>query len=186
MQALIDNKSVKAIFFARGGYGSSQLLNKLNYSKFEKHPKWFVGYSDITAFHIALNNLGFETIQGPMMKGFNKDSASVAMLHDALFGKDYNEISIEANANCVKGEAEGRLVGGNLSLIYSEEGTAYDLNATNSILFIEEIIQKYFGDLEIPIVYGISSGHDTANWPLYLGAKVSIKVTDKKATIQFK
>ncbi|MCL4102676.1 hypothetical protein MMG03_002283 [Fibrobacter succinogenes] len=74
MQALIDNKSVKAIFFARGGYGSSQLLNKLNYSKLEKHPKWFVGYSDITAFHIALNNLGFETIQGPMMKGFNKDS----------------------------------------------------------------------------------------------------------------
>ncbi|WP_139259149.1 MULTISPECIES: hypothetical protein [unclassified Fibrobacter] len=61
-----------------------------------------------------------------------------------------------------------------------------DLNATNSILSIEEIIQKYFGDLEIPIVYGISSGHDTANWPLYLGAKVSIKVTDKKATIQFK
>lgn len=230
MQKLIDNKNIKAIFFARGGYGSSQLLDKLDFSKLESHPKWVVGYSDITAFHIALNNMGIESIYGPMMRGFNKDSASVAMLHDALFGKDYSEISIEANETCVKGEAEGRLVGGNLSLIYSEEGTAFDLNATNGILFIEdvgeanysidrmilslqlsgklnlikgvvvgeftdcnqnadisieEIVQKYFGDLNIPIIYGMSTGHDTVNWPLYLGANVSIEVNDEKATLKF-
>lgn len=231
MQKMIDNPNVKAIFMARGGYGASNILNYLDLKVMQSNPKWLIGYSDVTALHIALNNLGVETIHGPMMLGFTKDEESSKNLKDALFGNGYESISISTNKNCVKGTAEGRLVGGNLSLIYSEGGTLYDLNAKGAILFIEdtgeanysidrmltnlklsgkldairgvvigefikctqgsdksieEIMKEKFGDLRIPIMYGLKSGHDTKNLPLYLGRTVKLTVDDNNATLTFK
>ena len=228
-QQIIDNDEVRAIFFARGGYGAAQVLPYIDWSKFQKNPKWLIGYSDVTAVHIALNNMGFETVSGAMMRGFNKDSESVNMLKNTLFGSK-QEISITTNQNCVEGSATGRLVGGNLSIIYSLSGTAFDLNTKGAVLFIEdtgeanysvdrmllnlqqsgklqeikglivgefiggtqgsdlplnEIIAKYFANLNIPIVYGISSGHDTKNLPLVLGATVTINVTKEKAAVSY-
>ena len=231
LQKMIDNPNVKAIFMARGGYGASQILSYLDLKVMQSNPKWVIGYSDVTALHIALNNLGVETIHGPMMVGFNKDKESAEGLKKALFGDSYESLSVNTNSNCVKGTAEGRLVGGNLSLIYSEGGTLYDLNAKGAILFIEdtgeanyaidrmltnlklsgkldgirgivvgefinctqgndksieEIMKEKLGDLGIPVMYGLQSGHDTKNLPLYLGRTVKLTVNDKKATLTFK
>ena len=228
-QQMLDNPQVKAVFFARGGYGAAQVLPYLDWSKFEKNPKWIIGYSDITAVHITLNNMGFETVSGLMMRGFNNDNESVNSLKSTLFGSK-QEISIPKNDNCVEGSAIGRLVGGNLSIIYSLSGTAFDLNTKGAVLFIEdtgeanyavdrmllnlqqsgklqelkglivgefiggtqgsdlplnEIIAKYFANLNIPIVYGISSGHDTKNLPLVLGTTVTISVTKEKAAVSY-
>lgn len=231
LQKMIDNKNVKAIFMARGGYGASQILSYLDLKVMQSNPKWLIGYSDVTALHIALNNLGVESVHGPMMLGFTKDEESATALKNALFGKGYDKISIAANKNCVTGTAEGRLVGGNLSLIYSEGGTLFDLNAKGAILFIEdtgeanyaidrmltnlklsgkldgikgivigqfinntqgsdksleEIIKEKVGDLKIPVMYGLESGHATKNLPLYLGRTVKLTVDDTSATIEFK
>lgn len=231
LQKMLDNPNVKAIFMARGGYGASHILNYLDLKVMQSNPKWVIGYSDVTALHIALNNLGVETIHGPMMVGFTKDKESLDGLKNALFGKGYEKVSIASNKNCVKGTAEGRLVGGNLSLIYSEGGTLFDLNVKGAILFIEdtgeanyaidrmltnlklsgkldairgvvvgeftkcsqgndksieEIMKDNLGDLKIPVMYGLSSGHDTKNLPLYLGRTVKLSVDDKNATLTFK
>jgi muramoyltetrapeptide carboxypeptidase len=228
-QQMLDNPQVKAIFFARGGYGAAQVLPYTDWTEMLKNPKWVIGYSDITALHIALNNMGVETVSGAMMRGFNKDKESIDMLKDALFGSK-PEISIATNENCVKGTATGRLVGGNLSIIYSLSGTAFDLNTRDAILFIEdtgeanysvdrmllnlqqsgklqqikglivgefsggnqgndlplnEIIAKYAAPLNIPVVYGISSGHDNKNLPLIMGARATISVDGQKASVSY-
>ena len=229
LQAAIDNPDVKAIFFARGGYGAAQLLPNINWKPLETSPKWIIGYSDVTAIHIALNNMGYESILGPMMRGFNNDKESSTQLQDALFSQPQS-VTLPFNNQCVKGKATGRLVGGNLSIIYSLSGTAFDLNTQGAILFIEDtgeanysidrmllnlqqsgklndikglivgefiknnqgnvlplpdIINKYFGDLNIPIVYGYPNGHDTKNLPLILGATCTINVTDTEASVTF-
>lgn len=135
-QKLIDNPNIKALIAARGGYGVAQVLSYIDFSPMKSHPKWIVGYSDVTGIHIALNNMGYETIHGPMVKTFG-DNDSDESLRKALFG-ELNNHSIKTNTNCVQGKAEGRLVGGNLSLMYSMGGTLFDLNAKNAILLIED------------------------------------------------
>lgn len=135
-QKLIDNPNIKALIAARGGYGAVQVISFIDFSPLKSNPKWIVGYSDVTALHIALNNIGVETIHGPMIKGMS-DTESIESLRKALFGELTNN-SIATNENCVKGTAEGRFVGGNLSITYSLGGTLYDLNVKNAILFIED------------------------------------------------
>lgn len=137
LQQMLDNDEIRAIFMARGGYGAAQLLPCLDWSKMKQAPKWIIGYSDVTALHIAVNNMGIASIQGPMMVGFNKDDASRDALKTMLFGGNAN-IEIPYNNDCIKGTATGRLVGGNLSLIYAMSGTAFDINTINAILFIED------------------------------------------------
>lgn len=135
-QKLINDKSIKALISARGGYGAAQVLSFIDFSPLKTTPKWIVGYSDVTATHIAINNLGIESIHGLMVIKMS-DNESVESLRKALFGELTN-YSIATNSNCVEGTAEGRLVGGNLSLIYSLGGTLFDLNVKDAILFIED------------------------------------------------
>lgn len=136
LQKLMDNPNIRAIIAARGGYGAVQVLPYLDLTEFMKSPKWMVGYSDLTAFHAMLNNQGVETIHGAMVNSF-ADEESVESLRAALFGT-LDKYTISTNSNCIIGEAEGRLVGGNLSVIYSLGGTLFDLNVKNAILLIED------------------------------------------------
>ena len=137
-QALIDDPQVKAMISVRGGYGAAQVIPYLDFTSLLEHPKWIVGYSDVTALHITLNNMGLETLHGPMATRIEGDTTSVAFLHEALFG-DAPGLSIPANLFCREGEATGRLVGGNLSLIYSLQGTPMNLDMKDAILFIEDV-----------------------------------------------
>lgn len=137
-QALIDDPQVKAMVSVRGGYGAAQVIPYLDFTPLMEHPKWIVGYSDVTALHITLNNMGLETLHGPMATRIEGDTTSVAFLHEALFG-DAPGLTIPSNLFCREGEATGRLVGGNLSLIYSLQGTPMNLDMKDAILFIEDV-----------------------------------------------
>ncbi len=136
LNELLGNPNLKALFAARGGYGCNHLL-PISLKAFRKHPKWVVGYSDLTVLHSVLSKERFTSIHGPMVLEMN-DSLSMDALHGALFG-GYAQLSIPVNEGCVPGRAEGRLVGGNLSVICSLIGTPADFDPRGAILFLEEV-----------------------------------------------
>lgn len=141
-QEFLDDINVKAILCARGGYGSVKIIDQLDFTKFCVHPKWIIGYSDITVFHQHIHqHYHIETIHGTMPINFPvdlKENESTNSLHLALFGglKSYqfNQCKIVR-----EGEVEAELVGGNLSMIYSLSGTISDIDTTGKILFIEDL-----------------------------------------------
>lgn len=142
LQWALDAPSIKAIWCARGGYGSIRILDALNFQKFQKNPKWLVGYSDITALHSHLNRLGVETLHAmmPVNLEFPEPDRreSVATLQRALFGKELQYV-IPASKFNRKGVASGVLVGGNLSILQGLLGSKSALNTQGKILFLEEI-----------------------------------------------
>ncbi|MDR3187661.1 MAG: LD-carboxypeptidase [Prevotellaceae bacterium] len=137
LQALLDAPDVRAILPARGGYGCARLLQKLDFSGLKKAPKWLAGYSDVTAFHLALYRVGVESLHAAMPFKF-ADAASVDSLRAALFGEDVSRELAPHRLN-VKGAATGRLTGGNLSIIYSLQATPYELLPHGAVLFIEDV-----------------------------------------------
>ncbi len=141
-QNAIDDKNIKAIFCARGGYGALRIIDKINWENFIKNPKWIIGYSDITVFHSCLNNvLKVASIHGPMPVNFDKliiEKDSLENLKKIIFGESV-KYKISNINNLSNSTIEGTLIGGNLSLIYSLRGTKYDFTSNNNILFIEEI-----------------------------------------------
>jgi muramoyltetrapeptide carboxypeptidase len=139
---MIDDKSVRVILCARGGYGSVRLLDHLNFRKLQQNPKWIVGYSDITVFHSLLNGwYGLETIHGPMPFNFPSDGSSnesLECLLKVLMGEN-PEYKVKPHPLNCNGKAVGNLVGGNLSILTSLSGTDADINPTGRILFIEDL-----------------------------------------------
>jgi len=141
-QAMLDNEGIRAIFCARGGYGSVRIIDRLDFSRFRKTPKWIVGYSDISVFHAHLGrNLGIQSLHAAMPINFPPEgemNSSMQSLKEALEGKD-PEYIVEAHPLNRPGEAEGYLCGGNLSMLYSIAGSASDLETAGKILFIEDL-----------------------------------------------
>ena len=144
-QDALDNKKVKAIWAARGGYGSVRILDMLDFTVFNKHPKWVIGYSDITAFHNHIHNLGFETLHAMMPTSLEEKPEeiieTIASFKKALFGENLNyEIpSSTYNRSLSSKEIKGELIGGNLAILTSMLGSKSQLKTENKILFIEEI-----------------------------------------------
>ena len=142
LQAMMDDKNIRAILFGRGGYGMGRIIDKLDFKKFKKNPKWIAGFSDITVLHSHLfSNYNIASIHGPMAGAFNLDGASdeyIRSLHNALTGKKAN-YSCAPYAFNKKGKAAGKLTGGNLALLAHIVGTASDVDTKNAILFIEDI-----------------------------------------------
>jgi muramoyltetrapeptide carboxypeptidase len=141
-QKALDNPNVKAIWGARGGYGSVRIIDQLDFTAFKKQPKWIIGYSDITALHNHIHNLGIETIHGMMGTSFQfdeeKNKESILTLKETLFGKPlkYNVTSSTYNK---QGSASGQIVGGNLTILITMLGSKSAINTKDKILFIEEI-----------------------------------------------
>ncbi len=138
LQWALNHKEVKCIFFARGGYGTVRLIDQLDFSEFLNHPKWLAGYSDITVLHNALNRFNVASLHSTMPINFHKNILATQTMMNALFGE---ALRIDVSINTLNriGMANGVVVGGNLSLIYSLSGTAYDLNTDGKILFIEDL-----------------------------------------------
>jgi muramoyltetrapeptide carboxypeptidase len=146
LQEAINDPETKAIICARGGYGTVRLLEKLNFSPLLRNPKWLVGFSDITVLHSVLNKLGIASIHGAMPGFFlenKKPTRSFFSLMDLLkSGKS----QLEAGDHPLnrKGKCSGELVGGNLSLIYSLQGTPWQLNTAGKILLIEDLSEYFY------------------------------------------
>ncbi len=138
-QEMLDNPKIKAIWCARGGYGTIRMIDLLDFSNFKNNPKWIIGYSDVTVLHSHLHQLGFETLHAQMPVSIEtKTAACVQSLKNSLFGNNTN-ITIPSEVSNVTGNAKGVLVGGNLSILYSLCGSSSSISTKGKILFIEDL-----------------------------------------------
>lgn len=144
-QAGLDDPSMKAIFPMRGGYGASRLLDSLDFSGMKHSPKWLVGFSDITAPLVHLDSLGFAGIHGPMPHNFCVEGGELALesLYRLLF---HGETNLEANASPYNrlGNATGKAIGGNLSILVHLLGSSSFENPAGKILCLEEVGERLY------------------------------------------
>jgi len=142
LQQMLDDRSVKAILCARGGYGISRIIDRINFKKFIKHPKWIIGFSDITVLHAHIfTNYKIASLHAPMAAAFNDgefNNPYILSLKDALEGKPAHYECAPHPFNKL-GEAKGELVGGNLSLLAHLIGTDSEIKTRNKILFLEDV-----------------------------------------------
>ena len=147
LQQMLDDNEVNAILFGRGGYGTGRIVDSISFKRFKKNPKWIIGYSDITVLHSHIySNYYISTLHSPMAGAFNDEGFKneyILSLKGALEGKE-TTYTIESNEFNRKGDLEGELVGGNLSLLAHLTGTASDIKTKGRILFIEDIGEQLY------------------------------------------
>ena len=140
LQWAINHKDIDAIFCFRGGYGTYKMIDKVNFSSLKTNPKWIIGYSDITSLHLYLyKHYGLVSLHASMPVNFKKNTAGAL---DSIFFalENYSlKYNISSHPLNLMGNAEGILLGGNLSLIYSMTGSKDLPDFENSILFIEDL-----------------------------------------------
>ncbi|MCG2430082.1 S66 peptidase family protein [Aequorivita xiaoshiensis] len=183
-QQMLDNPYIKAIWCARGGYGTVKMIDMLDFSAFQKNPKWIIGYSDVTVLHSYIHNLGIETLHAQMCLDIeNKTEAARESIRKVLFEQEY---SIAFNVNTYNktfqqkqqlSSIQGKIVGGNLSVLYSLCGSNSAINTDGKILFIEDLDEYLYhidrmmmnlkrngmlANLKALIIGGMTDMHDNA------------------------
>ena len=140
LQEAINDNSIKAIICFRGGYGTVRILESVDFSNLIKNPKWICGYSDVTALHNYLNSkCNIATMHSTMPVNFEANTKeSLEIFRKALFGERYTIIAEPHSLNR-EGDVSGKIIGGNLSMLYSLSGTKYDIDTRGKILFIEDL-----------------------------------------------
>lgn len=142
LQDMMDDPEIKAIIFGRGGYGMICILDKIDFSRFRKHPKWICGYSDITALHAhLLQRQQIASIHSTMCSGITSstfENIYVNSLREALLGKR-SRYTCPVHPMNRQGKATGRLTGGNLSLLANITGSRSQVNTKGKILVLEDI-----------------------------------------------
>lgn len=236
LQQAINDPKIKAIFAARGGYGTVRIIDQVDFSPLLETPKWLIGFSDVTVLHSHIQrHYGMPTIHGQMPKTFEEASEiSIGLLKDILFGAHESLTVSSINPHNVLGHAEGILVGGNLAILHSLVASTSEVDYTDKILFLEDVGEAYytidrmlwtlmragklrnikglilggftsmkntepaFGlsleqiifekikSLDIPIVFDFPAGHIENNYPLILGAEISLSVGPQKTSITYK
>lgn len=146
-QQYLDDANVKAILCGRGGYGTGRIIDKLNFKKFVKNPKWIIGFSDITLLHSHIvSNFKIATMHAPMASAFGNaehNPENISSLLSAL-KESSNEYKTIASPLNKLGKAKGKLVGGNIALLANAIGTKSDIDTKNCILFIEDIGEQLY------------------------------------------
>ncbi|WP_240839700.1 LD-carboxypeptidase [Acidaminobacter sp. JC074] len=142
-----ENQAYKGIICLKGGYGTPRLLEKLDMDLIKSNFKPFIGYSDITALHVAFNNIGLVTFHGPMASSKLEDDYTLDHMKKVLL--DDKPLCIENPQDeqikvLVEGKCQGKIVGGNLSLLASTLGSPYEIDTRGKILFIEEINEPIY------------------------------------------
>lgn len=149
---MFANPQIDAILCLRGGYGTPQLLQYIDYQCIKQNPKLFIGYSDITALHTAiLQNSGLATIHGPMAasdlardcENYTRESLLRVLTAFGPIGSLRNPEGTVIE-QLVPGAAEGEVVGGNLALVSALMGTPYELNTKGKLLFLEDVGEEPF------------------------------------------
>jgi muramoyltetrapeptide carboxypeptidase len=139
LQNMIEDQTIKVILCARGGYGTVQIIDQIDFTPLIKNPKWIIGYSDVTVLHSHLNKLGLASIHATMPINFNNNTKeSLESLRGVLFNSE-NKILTKSHVLNKYGSVEAEVVGGNLSILYSLIGSTSQINTKNKILFIEDL-----------------------------------------------
>lgn len=139
------NSKAKAILFARGGYGTVRIIDSIDWKRFVKNPKWLIGFSDMTVINSHLmRNYNIQTMHAPMALNIpNLNATCLNVFKETLFGSPlrYSLTKLQPQLEKLnrKGKAKGRLVGGNLSVLYSVMGSLSDIDTEGKILFLEDL-----------------------------------------------
>lgn len=142
LQTMLDDPDIKTIFCGRGGYGLSRIIDAVNFDKFTRHPKWIVGYSDITLLHAHVySRFNIAALHAPMAAAFNEMEESreyIQSVYNSLTGR-HQTYTIPPHGLNRAGICKGELVGGNLALLVHGIGTPSAIPKKNKLLFIEDI-----------------------------------------------
>jgi len=176
-QKMLNDTKIKAIWCARGGYGTVRIIDQMDFTEFKNNPKWIIGYSDVTVLHSHLQNLGYQTLHATMPVNVETNSEeAINSLKKSLFGEPLS-YKISSSKENKSGIAKGVLVGGNLSIIYSLLGSDSSIKTDEKILFIEDLDEYlyhidrmlinlkrngYFDNLKGLIVGGMTDLHDNS------------------------
>ena len=150
LQTAMDDDRAKAILCSRGGYGAVHLVDKLDFTRFRNHPKWLIGFSDITALHNLMQHEGFASLHAPMARHLTVEPADdpcTLALRDTLFGRGAGATegfgyTCPAHKLNHRGTATGTLRGGNLSVFYGLRGTPLDIPPEGTILYLEDVGER--------------------------------------------
>lgn len=158
LQQMLDDKEIKAIVCARGGYGTTRIIDQVDFTQFRKQPKWVVGFSDATALHSHIHLLGIESVHAIMPVLFPKEGTADAIetLRKVLFREDISYITPPHSFNRT-GTGQGQLVGGNLSMLHTLAGTRSDISTAGKILFLEDL-DEYLYHIDRMLVHLDRSG----------------------------
>lgn len=139
-QRFLEDEEIKAILCVRGGYGSVRIIDHIDFSALERNPKWIVGYSDVSVFHLhCAATVGIPTLHATMPINFDSNTEeALVSLKKALFGEAL-EYEVPGHSFNVKGTAQGELIGGNLSIVYSVLGSPSMPSCHGKILFLEDL-----------------------------------------------
>lgn len=141
LQTSLDDPQIKAIIAGRGGYGTIRIIDDLDFTAFKAHPKWIIGFSDITILlsHL-LAQFNMQSIHAQMPYTFDTATPeSLESLRQALFGENISYEYTSGGFPNRAGNAEGVLIGGNLTLLVMTQGTASEMDYTDKILFLEDV-----------------------------------------------
>ncbi len=138
-QQMLDNPSIKAIWSAKGGYGTVRMIDRLDFTKFKQRPKWIIGFSDVTVLHSHINNLDIATLHSiACISVANATPEAIESFRKGIFGGKL-EYTIPPHAFNKTGKAQGELIGGNLSVLYSIMGSVSEADYKGKIIFIEDL-----------------------------------------------
>ena len=146
LQQMLDDKMIKAILFARGGYGGVRIIDKLDFRKFKRDPKWIIGFSDATVFHSHINeNYRVASIHSKMCNSFPTDwnnaepaqKETIESINKCLKGEKMRYL-FTPNEKNKTGLGSGELIGGNLKTLESLSGSKSDISTKDKILFVED------------------------------------------------
>lgn len=179
LQAMLDDRSINAILFGRGGYGMGRIIDRLDFKKFRKHPKWLIGFSDITVLHTHLfNKYNIASLHAPMAAAFNDgENEYTRSLRNALEGEK-NIYKTNPHPFNKKGETSGVLIGGNLALLANVIGTPSDFDTKNKILFIEDT-GEYIYNLDRMLYQFKRSGKFNKPAAIIFGGFTDMKDTER-------
>ncbi len=148
LQQAFNDPGVKAIWCARGGYGSVRIIDNLDFSKFQKYPKWLIGFSDITVLHSLLHQKGFQSVHALMPISLTHPNperqAAIQSLKEFFEGRKLH-YEIPPDSLNITGKARGVVVGGNISLLVSLLGSGFQINPSGKILFLEDTGEYSYG-----------------------------------------